>query len=191
MYIFDYGAPTGLRMALRRPDSVRAIISQNGNAYDEDLGKFWKPIQNYWASGSAEDREKLRGILLPYATTKMQYTLGTPDLTTIAPETYTLDDALIQRAGNGNIQLDLFYDYRTNLPFYPLFQQYFKSTNVPILVAWGKNDIVFVEPRAEAFKKDLGDQVELHLSDTGHFAVESHTDVLANLILKFFKKHGI
>jgi pimeloyl-ACP methyl ester carboxylesterase len=191
LYAFDYGAPTGLRMALRRPVSIQAIISQNGNAYDEGLGDFWGPIKTYWASGLAEHREVLRDSLLVHATHKMQYTLGTPDLTTIAPETYTLDDTLINRPGNKDIQLDILYDYKNNLPLYPKFQEFFKTSKVPILAAWGKNDIIFIPLGAEAFKKDLGDQVELYLLDAGHFAVESHTDVIADLILKFLEKNGI
>jgi pimeloyl-ACP methyl ester carboxylesterase len=191
LYGFDYGAPTGFRMALRRPDSVQAIISQNGNAYEEGLGDFWAPLRAYWASGLAEDREVIRTSLLVYATHKMQYTLGTPDLTTIAPETYTLDDTLILRPGNKDIQLDILYDYKNNLPLYPQFQEFFKTSKVPILAAWGKNDIIFIPPGAEAFKRDLGDQVELHFLDAGHFAVESHTDEIADLILKFLKNNGI
>ncbi|EPE25431.1 alpha/beta-Hydrolase [Glarea lozoyensis ATCC 20868] len=191
LYGFDYGAPTGFRMALRRPESIQAIISQNGNAYEEGLGDFWNPLRNYWASGLEEHRAIIRDTLLIYKTHKMQYTLGTPDLTTISPETYTLDDALMLRPGIKDIQLDIFYDYQTNLPLYPKFQEFFKSSKVPILAAWGKHDIIFVSPGAEAFKKDLGDQVELHLLDAGHFAVESHTDVLADLILKFLETNGI
>ncbi|KAI1175171.1 alpha/beta-hydrolase [Nemania sp. FL0916] len=190
VYIFDYGAPTGLRLALERPDAVTAIISQNGNAYVEGFGKdFWAPIQKYWDSGSQEDREALRG-LLTFDTTKFQYTNGSPHPTKVEPETYHLDQALMDRPGNKDIQLDLFYDYRTNVGLYPDFQQYFRSSNVPVLAVWGKNDIIFVPPGAEAFKRDVKD-LELHFLDTGHFAIETNEVQFADWISGFLKKHGI
>jgi pimeloyl-ACP methyl ester carboxylesterase len=189
IYIFDYGAPTGLRLALENPSAVSAIISQNGNAYVEGLGEAWAPIQKYWASNSNADRDGIR-FTLAAGTTKWQYEFGTPDLSTIAPETYTLDQALLDRPGNNDIQLDLFYDYRKNVDLYPKFHEYFKTSQVPLLAVWGKNDAFFIPPGAEAFKKDLP-KVEVHLLDAGHFAVESHTSEISELILAFLGKNGI
>lgn len=190
VYIFDYGAPTGLRLALERPSAVKAIISQNGNAYDEGLGAFWDPIRKYWASGSQADREALIPALLGFAPTKWQYEYGSPNTDVIAPETYTLDYTLLSRPGNNDIQLDLFKDYANNLPFYPQFQEYFRKSQVPLLAVWGKNDLIFVPPGAEAFKRDLP-QAEIHLIDAGHFAIETDTVTIANLIREFLAKNGV
>lgn len=190
VYIFDYGAPTGLRLALERPDAVKAIISQNGNAYDEGLGDFWDPIRKYWVSGAQADREALKPALLGFAPTKWQYEYGSPDTEAIAPETYTLDYALLSRPGNNDIQLDLFKDYANNLPLYPKFQEYFRKSKVPLLAVWGKNDLIFVPPGAEAFKRDLPD-AEVHLIDAGHFAVETHTATIAKLIREFLEKNAV
>lgn len=190
VYIFDYGAPTGLRLALERPDAVKAIISQNGNAYDEGLGDFWDLIRKYWVSGAQADREALKPALLGFAPTKWQYEYGSPDTEVIAPETYTLDYALLSRPGNNDIQLDLFKDYANNLPLYPKFQEYFRTSKVPLLAVWGKNDLIFVPPGAEAFKRDLPD-AEIHLIDAGHFAVETHTATIAKLIREFLEKNGV
>lgn len=190
VYIFDYGAPTGLRLALERPGAVKAIISQNGNAYDEGLGAFWDPIRKYWASGAQEDREALRPALLGFAPTKWQYAFGSPNPEVIAPETYTLDYTLLSRPGNNDIQLDLFKDYASNLPLYPKFQEYFRNSQVPLLAVWGKNDLIFVPPGAEAFKRDLPN-AEIHLIDAGHFAIETHTIEIANLIREFLAKNGV
>ncbi|KAJ7792314.1 Alpha/Beta hydrolase protein [Mycena olivaceomarginata] len=155
VYIFDYGAPVLLRLALRRPEAITAIVSQNGNAYTEGLGAAWAPIQKYWASGSAEDRKVVLDTVFTYDTTKWQYTHGSRAPDAIAPETYTLDWALLQRPGNFDIQLDLFKDYQTNVALYPQFQEYFRKSQVPLLAVWGKNDAFFVPPGAEAFKRDL------------------------------------
>jgi pimeloyl-ACP methyl ester carboxylesterase len=193
VYIFDYGAPTALRLALERPDAVTAIVTQNGNAYVEGFGAdAWKPLQTYWASNSSEDREKVRGIMLTPGFTKFQYEHGTPAdrLSQVSPETYTLDWALMSSPEQQEIQLDIFKDYGSNVPLYPQFQEYFRKSKVPILAAWGKNDIIFVYPGAEAFKRD-SPNVEIHPLDAGHFAVESHPQELADLILKFFEKYGI
>ena len=190
VYIFDYGAPTGLRLALERPSQVKAIISQNGNAYDEGLGAFWDPIRKYWASGAQADREALIPALLGFAPTKWQYEYGSPDTTVIAPETYNLDYTLMSRPGNNDIQLDLFKDYANNLPLYPKFQEYFRNTQVPLLAVWGKNDLIFVPPGAEAFKRDLP-QSEIHLVDAGHFTVETHTVTIATLMREFLAKNGV
>ncbi|KAF2435630.1 alpha/beta-hydrolase [Tothia fuscella] len=189
IYIFDYGAPTGLRLALKKPSAITAIISQNGNAYEEGLGEFWAPIRKYWSSHSAADREAL-GFLVKPETTKMQYTLGTADQHSIAPETYTLDQALMDRPGNADIQLDLLYDYRTNLPLYPKFQEYFRNSQVPLLAVWGQHDIIFVQPGAEAFKKDLP-EAQVSFLNAGHFAVETNTDEIAKLMVEFFQKIGL
>ena len=189
-YIFDYGAPVGLRLALERPSSVKAIISQSGNAYEVGLGAFWDPIRKYWASGSQADREALKPYLLGHPPTKWQYEYGTPDLSVVAPETYTLDYALLSRPGNNDIQLDLFQDYANNLPMYPKAQEYFRKSQVPLLAVWGKNDLIFVPPGAEAFKKDLP-KADIELIDAGHFAVESDTVYIGQRILKFLEKNGL
>lgn len=188
VYVFDYGAPTGFRLALRRPESIQAIFSQNGNAYEEGLGDAWSPIQAYWKSGSASDRAVVRDKLLTLETTKWQYDTGSK--VPVAPEAPYLDFALMQRPGNFDIQLDLFYDYQSNVKIYPQFHEYFRKSQVPILVAWGKHDPFFIPPGAEAFKKDV-EKVEVHLLDAGHFAVETNTEEIAGLMLKFLDKNGI
>jgi pimeloyl-ACP methyl ester carboxylesterase len=184
VYIFDYGAPVLLRLALQRPEAITAIVSQNGNAYTEGLGAAWAPIQKYWASGSAEDRKVVLDTVFTYDTTKWQYTHGSRAPDAIAPETYTLDWALLQRPGNFDIQLDLFKDYQTNVALYPQFQEYFRKSQVPLLAVWGKNDAFFVPPGAEAFKRDLP-EAEVVLLDAGHFAGETETAEIAVLMLKF------
>ncbi|KAK9360365.1 Alpha/Beta hydrolase protein [Lipomyces starkeyi] len=191
IYIFDYGAPTGLRLALSRPDSVTAIVTQSGNAYTEGLGEFWNPIKEFWASdNSPADRQKLGVSLLSYEATKWQYDDGTRDPTSIAPESYTLDYALLQRPGNADIQLDLFKDYENNLKVYPKFQEYVRTSKVPVLAVWGKNDQIFIPAGAEAYKQDNPD-AEVHLLDAGHFAAETETSEIGKLMLAFFEKHGI
>lgn len=188
VYVFDYGAPTGFRLALRRPESVQAIISQNGNAYEEGLGEAWAPMKAYWKSGSTEDREFVRANLLTLDATKWQYDTGSK--VPIAPEAPYLDFALMQRPGNEDIQLDLFYDYQNNVKMYPEFHEYFRKSQVPTLVAWGKHDPFFIPPGAEAFKNDIK-SAEVHLLDAGHFAVETNTEEIADLLLKFLEKNGI
>lgn len=190
VYIFDYGAPTALRLALQRPNAITAIISQNGNAYEEGLGAFWDPIRKYWKSGAQEDRDALVPALLGFPPTEWQYVYGSPHPESIGPETYHLDYALMSRPGNNDIQLDLFKDYETNLPLYPEFQDFFRKTQVPLLAVWGKNDLIFVPPGAEAFKRDLP-KAEVHLIDAGHFAVETDTGLIAELILGFMSKIGV
>lgn len=190
VYIFDYGAPVGLRLALDRPDAVSAIISQNGNAYVEGFGEdFWAPIQKYWESGSAEDREALREVLTLNATAS-QYTTGSPHPERIPPETWHLDQALMERPGNKDIQLDLLYNYRTNVALYPKFQEYFRESNVPVLAAWGKNDKIFIPPGAEAYKKDVK-RFELKWLNTGHFAIETNEKILAGYINEFLQKYKV
>jgi pimeloyl-ACP methyl ester carboxylesterase len=193
VYIFDYGAPTALRIALERPNDITAIIAQNGNAYVEGFGKdIWAPIEKYWASSSSADREAVRKAMLNYDITKFQYVYGTPKekLGEVGPETYTLDWALMSNPEQQEIQLDIFYDYGTNVPLYPQFQEYFRNSKVPILVTWGKHDPIFIWPGGEAYKRD-SPNAEIHMLDAGHFAVESHTEEIANYILKFFEKNGI
>ncbi|KAI1397998.1 Alpha/Beta hydrolase protein [Hypoxylon fuscum] len=187
VYIFDYGAPTGLRLALNRPDAISAIITQNGNAYVEGFGEeFWAPIKQYWASDSVADRDALRPALT-LNVTKGQYVNGSPHPNLIQPETYHLDQALMDRPGNKEIQLDVFYDYRTNVELYPKFQEYFRSSEVPILAVWGKNDAIFIPPGAEAFRRDAK-HFELHFLDAGHFALETNEVEMANLISSFLKR---
>jgi pimeloyl-ACP methyl ester carboxylesterase len=183
MYIFDYGAPVGLRLALAHPERVTAIISQNGNAYEEGLSDGWNPIQKYWKDPSVENRAALRDFLTPEAT-KWQYTHGVQDATLVAPEAYELDSALLARAGNDEIQLDLFLDYASNVALYPKFQEYFRTQRPALLAVWGKNDPFFLPTGAEAFKRD-NPNAEVHFYDTGHFAVETHAQEIANAIRDF------
>ncbi|KAF2636127.1 alpha/beta-hydrolase [Massarina eburnea CBS 473.64] len=192
VYVFDYGAPTGFRLALKHPEKIQAIISQNGNAYTEGLGAFWDPTKDLWASNnSIAARDALRPFL-EIEGTKSQYFNGTPEdhVQFIAPESYTLDQALMDRPGNKEIQLDLLYDYRTNVQMYPQWQEWFRKSQVPLLATWGGNDPIFISPGAEAFRKDLP-EAEVHLLDAGHFAVETNAGDIGRLILKFLKKHGI
>jgi pimeloyl-ACP methyl ester carboxylesterase len=192
VYIFDYGAPIALRIALERPSAVKAIVSQNGNAYVDGFGMdAWAPIMQLWKTNSTEDREKVRSIMLTPEMTKWQYEFGTPaeKLGQIAPETYTLDWALMSTKEQQDIQLDIFYNYQTNVPLYEKFQEYFRTSNVPILATWGKNDILFIAPGAEAYKKDSANVVVDNV-DGGHFALETHTAEIAEKILKFFANHG-
>jgi len=183
LYVMDYGAPVGFRIAAKHPDRITALIVQNGNAYNEGLQKFWEPIQKYWASGKNEDREAIRWLTSLKAT-KWQYTHGVPDPALVSPDTWTHDQALLDRAGNQEIQLDLFYDYRTNVPLYPEWQAYFRKHQPPTLVLWGKNDQIFVAEGAAPYKRDLKD-VELHLLDAGHFALETNGPEMAALIRDF------
>ena len=183
IYVFDYGAPVGLRLALAYPERITAIISQNGNAYEEGLSEGWNPIQSYWKEPTEDNRNALREFLKPEAT-KWQYTHGVADASQIAPETYTLDAALLARPGNDEIQLDLFLDYASNVALYPKFQEYFRTKRPALLAVWGKNDPFFLPPGAEAFKRD-NPNVEVKLFDTGHFALETHVTEIASEILDF------
>ncbi len=183
IYVFDYGAPVGLRLALAHPERITAIISQNGNAYEEGLSQGWNPIQRYWREPSAENRAALREFLTGEAT-KFQYLHGVQDETRVAPESYTLDAALLARPGNDEIQLDLFLDYASNVALYPRFQEYFRSQQPPLLAAWGKNDPFFLPPGAEAFRRD-NPAAEVHFYDTGHFALETHYHEIAAAIRDF------
>jgi pimeloyl-ACP methyl ester carboxylesterase len=190
IYIFDYGAPVGFRLALSHPERITSIISQNGNAYNEGLGAFWDPVKVLWASNnSASARDALRPFL-ELNGTKSQYFDGTVDASSIAPESYSLDQYLLDRPGNKEIQLDLFYDYRTNVALYDSWQAWLRESQVPLLAVWGKNDGIFVKEGAEAFKRDIP-RAEVHLLDAGHFAVESHGREIGALMLGFLERVGI
>ena len=183
IYVFDYGAPVGLRLALLHPERVTAIISQNGNAYEEGLSQGWNPIQRYWKEPTPENRAALREFLTPEAT-KSQYLNGVSNATLVAPEAYELDSALLLRPGNDEIQLDLFLDYANNVSLYPKFQEYFRSKHPPTLAVWGNSDPFFLPPGAEAFKRDNPD-AEVHFFETGHFALETHAQEITKAIRDF------
>ena len=187
LYIFDYGAPVGLRLAMKHPERVTAIVSQNGNAYQEGLSNGWNPIEKYWRAPTEANRAALREFLKP-ETTRFQYLHGVSEEALVAPESYTLDSARLARPGNDEIQLDLFLDYASNVALYPKFQDYFRSKRVPLLAAWGKNDPFFLPPGAEAFKRD-NPNAEVHLYDTGHFALETHVNQIAAVIRDFLGRH--
>src|ERR1700721_2834340 len=186
IYIFDYGAPTGLRIATKHPDRITAIISQNGNAYEEGLSEGWNPIRAYWQDPSSANREALRALLKP-ETTVWQYTHGAPDPTRVSPDGYTLDNFYMARPGVADVLLDLFGDYNSNVGLYPTFQQYFRTYKPPLLAAWGKNDPFFLPPGAEAFKRDIPNAT-VRFFDTGHFALETHAAEIATAILEFFPR---
>jgi pimeloyl-ACP methyl ester carboxylesterase len=186
VYIFDYGAPTGLRLAVKHPDRITAIISQNGNAYEEGLSEGWNPIRAYWKDSSEANRTALRGFLAP-GTTQWQYTHGVTDPTTVSPDGYSLDNFYLARPGADEVQLDLFGDYKSNVALYPTFQKYFKTHKPPLLAVWGKNDPFFLPAGAEAFKRDIPNAVVRFL-DTGHFALETHAAEVAAEIRKFMEK---
>lgn len=194
VYIFDYGAPTGLRIALERPEAITAIVTQNGNAYEEGLGSFWDPVRALWASTPGSDQEKelrkaIGDFLLNYDATKGQYVNGEPHPENVDPLNWELDLALMRRPGNFEIQLDLFKSYGTNVELYPKFHEYFRSSKVPILAVWGKNDVIFIAPGAEAYKKD-SPHAEVELWDGGHFLIESHTEQMANRMIRFLEENG-
>ena len=183
IYVFDYGAPVGFRLATRHPERITAIISQNGNAYEEGLSEGWNPIQRYWREPTSVNRDALRNFLTPEVT-KWQYVHGVQDESLVAPESYGLDSALLARPGYDEIQLDLFLDYASNVALYPKFQEYFRTHRPPLLAVWGKNDPFFLPPGAEAFKRDIPDAV-VRFFDTGHFALETHAPEIAAAIRDF------
>jgi pimeloyl-ACP methyl ester carboxylesterase len=189
LYVFDYGAPTGFRLAMAHPERVSAIISQNGNAYEEGLGDAWGPIRKYWAEPTAKNREVIRQNILNLDGTRWQYTYGVANPESIAPESYTLDAALLERPGNNEIQLDLFLDYASNVKLYPEFQQYFRKSEPPLLAIWGKNDPFFLPAGAEAFRNDLP-EAKIQFLDTGHFATETHVVEIASAIEGFLAANG-
>lgn len=186
MYVMDYGAPVGYRLALKHPERVSALIVQNGNAYEEGLKAFWNPIKRYWADGSQANREALYGLVSP-ETTKFQYVDGVRDVSRIDPDNWTHDQALLDRPGNRDIQLDLFRDYGSNVPLYPRFQAYFRQYQPPTLIVWGKNDTIFPADGAAPYLRDLP-KAELHMLDTGHFALEDRLDEMAPLIRDFLDR---
>ncbi len=186
VYVFDYGAPTGFRLAMRHPERITAIVSQNGNAYLEGLGDAWGPIRKYWSEPTSENREVLRLNILNFEGTRWQYTHGVADPESVAPESYTLDAALLERPGNKEIQLDLFLDYASNVKLYPKFQEYFRMAQPPLLAIWGKNDPFFLPAGAEAFRKDVP-FAQVEFLDTGHFALETHAVEIAAAIKQFLE----
>lgn len=181
LYVFDYGAPVGYRLAMRHPDRVTAIVSQNGNAYKEGLSDAWDPIRRYWAEPTTKNREVVRDALLTFEGTRWQYTHGVANPEMIAPESYTLDAALLERPGNKDIQLDLFLDYASNLTLYPVFQKYFSDAKPPMLAIWGKHDPFFIPAGAEAYRRDNPNAV-VEFLDSGHFALETHFEKIASEI---------
>jgi len=172
LYVFDYGAPVGYRLAVNYPDRITGIISQNGNAYEEGLSDGWAPIRAYWQDASQANREGLRPFLAP-ETTVWQYTHGVPDPTAVSPDGYSLDNFYLARPGAAELQLDLFGDYKSNVALYPTFQRYFRTHRPPLLAVWGKNDPFFLPQGAEAYRRDIPD-AEVRFLDTGHFALETH-----------------
>ncbi len=189
LYVMDYGAPVGYRLALRHPDRVQALIVQNGNAYDEGLREFWDPIKKYWADPSPGNRKALH-FLVDRNSTQWQYQNGVMDGTLLDPTTWLVDQVGLDRPGNREIQLDLFYDYRTNIPLYPAFQAFFRKYQPPTLIVWGKNDVIFPPEGAAPYPRDLRN-VETHLLDTGHFALETHGEEIASRIEEFFRKQNL
>lgn len=187
LYVMDYGAPVGFRLALQHPERVTALVVQNGNAYTEGLTEFWDPIKAYWASGSTSDRDVLRVATTP-AAIREQYLDGVKDPTRVDPTAWLLDQALLDRPGNVEIQLDLFYDYRNNVALYPQFQKFFRERKPPTLIAWGQNDKYFGIEGARAYLRDLP-EAEFHLLDTGHFALEDQGERIASLMLDFLGRH--
>ncbi|WP_425259099.1 alpha/beta fold hydrolase [Rubrivivax sp. RP6-9] len=187
LQVFDYGAPVGWRLAAARPERITALITQNGNAYEEGLADGWIPIRKYWNDPSPANREAVRQFVTPEAI-KWQYTHGVEDLSRVAPDTYLLDAALTARPGNVEIQLDLFLDYASNVAQYPRFQAYFRQHRPPILAVWGRNDPFFLNAGAEAFRRDVP-SAEVHFFDTGHFALETHLHEIAPLVRSFLDRH--
>lgn len=185
--VFDYGAPVGFRLALLHPERITAIITQNGNAYDEGLGTDWSPIQKYWKEPTEANREPLRAFLKPDAIKNYQYLQGAPDVTRVSPDAYLMDSAFLARPGNEDIQLDLFLDYASNVALYPKFHEYFRKQHPPLLAVWGKNDPLFIPPGAEAFKRD-NPNAEVHFFDAGHFALETQLDPIAAQIRQFLAR---
>ena len=186
LYVQDYGAPVGYRLALKHPERVTALVVQNGNAYEEGLRDFWAPIKAYWADGSRAHREALRAGLTP-AATKSQYLDGVRDPSRVDPDSWIIDQALLDRSGIDEIMLDLFKDYGTNVALYPQFQAFFRARRPPTLIVWGKNDVIFPAEGARPYLRDLPD-AEMHLLDTGHFALEDKGDEIAALMLDFLRR---
>jgi pimeloyl-ACP methyl ester carboxylesterase len=187
LYVMDYGAPVGFRLALKHPEQITALIVQNGNAYEDGLSPFWDQLKTYWADGSQATRDALRP-LVSADVTKFQYVDGVKDVDRIDPATWVYDQIFLDRPGNADIQLDLFYDYRTNVALYPRFQEFFRKHQPPTLIAWGANDAIFPAEGAKAFLRDLPN-AELHLLDSGHFALEDKSDEILSLMRDFLDRH--
>jgi len=188
VYVFDYGAPTGFRIAMKHPDRITAIISQNGNAYEEGLSDGWNPIRAYWQESSQANRDALRAFLAP-ETTRWQYTHGVSDEGTVSPDGQSLDNFYLARPGADEVQLDLFGNYKSNVALYPAFQDYFRTHRPPFLAVWGKNDPFFLPAGAEAFKRDIPGAV-IRFFDTGHFALETHAEEIAAAIRDFLGREA-
>ena len=189
LYIFDYGAPVGLRLALRHPERIAAIVSQNGNAYVEGFSNAWEPWRAYWRDPSPINRDACRDSLTPETIREWQYFHGA-DRSRVSPDGYTLDLAYLARLGADEIQLDLILDYRSNIARYPDFQAYFRAHQPPLLAAWGRNDAHFLPAGAEAYRRDLP-EAEIHLLDAGHFALETHAAEIGALMREFLRRQGI
>lgn len=187
LYVMDYGAPIGFRIAAAHPERIQGIVVQNGNAYDEGLREFWEPIKTYWKDKSESNAQALADALLTIGATEWQYTNGTRNSEVISPDNWIVDQAKLDRPGNKEIQLELFYSYGTNPALYPEWQAYFRTFQPPMLIVWGKGDYIFPEEGAHPYKRDLRD-VEIHILDTGHFALEEDGDVIAAHILNFMEE---
>jgi pimeloyl-ACP methyl ester carboxylesterase len=188
LYVFDYGAPTGFRLAMAHPERVTAIVSQNGNAYEEGLSAGWDPIQRYWREPTEENRHALRSLLTP-ASIRWQHEHGVPDTRAVSPDGSALDAYYIARPDVDEIQLDLFGDYASNVALYPAFQAYFREYQPPLLAIWGKNDPFFLPPGAEAYRRDLP-HAEIRFLDTGHFALETHAGEIAAAIIDLLDRQA-
>jgi len=187
LYVMDYGAPVGYRLAVKHPDKIEALIVQNGNAYDEGLGEFWEPLRSYWNEPNEKNKNALKKFLTLEAT-RWQYTHGVKNENAISPVNWIHDQLLLDRPGNNEIQLQLFYDYKSNPPLYPQWQEYFRKYQPPTLVVWGRNDVIFTKEGAIPYQRDLKN-VQIHLLNTGHFALEEEGELIAELILRFLLTH--
>ncbi|HXT84303.1 MAG TPA: alpha/beta hydrolase [Verrucomicrobiae bacterium] len=183
MYVMDYGAPIGYRIAVKNPDNIKALIVQNGNAYDEGLREFWDPLKAYWNDPNEKNKDVLRKFLTIEAT-RWQYTHGVRNDSVISPDNWILDQSYLDRPGNNEIQLQLFYDYKSNPPLYPQWQEYFKKYQPPTLIVWGRNDFIFPKESAISYQRDL-ENIEIHLLNTGHFALEEDGELISELISRF------
>jgi len=191
IYVMDYGAPIGFRLVVKHPERMEALIVQNGNAYDEGLREFWDPLKAYWSEPNEKNKDALKKFLTVEAT-RWQYTHGVKNVNAISPDNWLLDQLLLDRPGNKEIQLQLFYDYRSNPPLYPQWQDYFRKYQPPTLVVWGRNDFIFPQEGAIPYQRDLKN-IEVHLLDTGHFALEEEGELIAELISRFLitRKHNV
>ena len=183
LYVMDYGAPVGYRLAVKHPEKIEALIVQNGNAYEEGLGEFWEPLKAYWIDPNEKNKNALKKFLTMEAT-RWQYTHGVKNENAINPDNWIHDQLLLDRPGNNEIQLQLFYDYKSNLPLYPHWQEYFRKYQPPTLVVWGKNDMIFPKEGAIPYQHDLKN-IQIHLLNTGHFALEEESELIADLIIRF------